>query len=87
MANIVHNNDEGRLFTDKLTKQELFICETLSSGFDEHLVASRLNCSPHDIKKRMNLICLKLGVRDRDTLEKYWKSEIFQVGLRELGYL
>jgi DNA-binding NarL/FixJ family response regulator len=77
----------------KLTPREIQCCNLLSEGLHHKQIGMELGIKERTVKARLGHVYTKLGIdaaSDRllsVRLAVAWNSEIFRIGLKELGYL
>ena len=74
---------DSRLRENSLTIREIEILREMGAGFDNHVIAQRLNISPNTVKVHVNNITHKLGLNTRGELMEFARRHGFQayVGL------
>jgi hypothetical protein len=72
---------------NKITKLERIILDEICAGLFPGVIAKRHKIKPIEIVKVVMAYKKEFGFTSDKELETYWPTEIFQIGLRELGYV
>lgn len=70
-----------------LSRYQEQVASAIALGLSNREVAERLGSRPHGVRSTVRFIFLKLGVTSRLELALNWNCELYQIGLKEGGWL